>query len=428
MSLIMRYVAALPKRFVADCRGVTSTLMALSFMGMLGFAGLATEVGLWYVKKRSMQSAADSAAFSAAIALSTGNASTEAQSVAGTYGFVDGSGGTTVTVNNPPTSGPNTSASAVEVTISQPQTFTIARLFLSNALTIQARSVAVGASGNGCVLALDTANVTDDSLSGGATLNLSNCSLYINSVSTHALSMSGGARINALSAFITGNYSTSGGATLNTTNGTFTGVAPIGDPYANVSIPSYSGCNQTNFHLSGGASQTLSVGSSSVYVFCNGLNLSGGASLTLNPGIYVINGGSFNLSGGTTFNATGGVTIVLTGSTAAGYATANISGGANVSITAPTSGPTAGLAFFQDRNAPSSGTDSFSGGTTQTITGAIYFPHQAVNYSGGATAGGSNCTQLIAYTMTFSGGSTFNNNCAGVGTAAIGGGNSRIIE
>ena len=134
MSLIMRYVAALPKRFVADCRGVTSTLMTLSFMGMLGFAGLATEVGLWYVKKRSMQSAADSAAFSAAIARSTGLFQTEAQSVAGTYGFVDGSGGTTVTVNNPPTSGPNTSASAVEVTISQPQTFTIARLFLSNAL------------------------------------------------------------------------------------------------------------------------------------------------------------------------------------------------------------------------------------------------------------------------------------------------------
>ena len=197
MSLIMRYVAALPKRFVADCRGVTSTLMALSFMGMLGFAGLATEVGLWYVKKRSMQSAADSAAFSAAIALSTGLFQTEAQSVAGTYGFVDGSGGTTVTVNNPPTSGPNTSASAVEVTISQPQTFTIANLFLSNALTIQARSVAAGASGNGCVLALDTANVTDDSVSGNITVNLGNCSLYINSSSTHALNMSGGARINA---------------------------------------------------------------------------------------------------------------------------------------------------------------------------------------------------------------------------------------
>ena len=407
-------------------------LTALSLMGMLGFAGLATEVGLWYVKKRAMQSAANSAAFSAVIALAAGENSslfqTEAQSVAGTYGFVNGSGGTTVAVNNPPTSGPNTSQSAIEVIISQPLNFMIAQLFLNTPLTLQARAVAVGASGNGCVLALDTANVTDDSVSGGAKLNLNNCSLYVNSDSTTALQMSGGASINAVSAFITGNYTTSGGASLNTTQGTFTGVPPITDPYADVSIPSYSGCNQTNFSLSGGASKTLSAGSSGVYVFCNGLNLSGGASLTLNAGTYVINGGSLNLSGGTTFNATDGVTIVLTSSTGSSYATANISGGANVNITAPTSGPTAGLAFFQDRNAPSNGTDSFSGGATQDIVGAIYFPHQAVNYSGGTATGGSQCTQLIAYTMTFSGGSAFNNNCAGLGTTSIGGGNSRIIE
>ena len=121
------------------------------------------------------------------------------------------------------------------------------------------------------------------------------------------------------------------------------------------------------------------------------------------------------MSGGSTFNATGGVTIVLTSSTGSNYATADISGGTYVNITAPASGPTAGLAFFQDRNAPSNGTDSFSGGATQNITGAIYFPNQDVNYSGGTATGGSQCTQLIAYTMTFSGGSTFNNNCAGVG-------------
>ena len=433
MSLVFRNVVVLLKRFIANCRGVTSILTALSLTGMLGFAGLATEVGLWYVTKRSMQGAADAAAFSAGVAFAAGENSlfqTEAQSIAGMYGFVNGSGGTTVTVNNPPASGPNTSqSSAIEVIISQPQNLLIARLFLSIGPTIQARTVAVaGASGNGCVLALDTANVIDDGVSGGAELNLNNCSLYINSSSSQALQMSGGASINAVSAFITGSYSTSGGASLNTTKGTFTGVAPASDPYAGVSIPSYSGCNQTNFSLSGGTPLTLSAGSSGVYVFCNGLNLSGGASLTLNPGIYVINSGNFNLSGGTTFNATGGVTIVLTSSTGSNYATANISGGANVNITAPTSGPTGGLAFFQDRNAPSSGTDSFSGGASQNITGAIYFPHQAVNYSGGTATGGSDCTQLIAYTMKFSGGTTFNNNCAGAGTAAIGGGNSKIVE
>jgi hypothetical protein len=192
-------------------------------------------------------------------------------------------------------------------------------------------------------------------------------------------------------------------------------------------MPTYSGCNQTSFNLSGGVSKTISAGSSP-YVFCNGINVSGGSSLTLNPGIYVINGGSLNLSGGSTFNATGGVTIVLTSSTGSGYAIAAISGGATVNVTAPTSGSIAGIAFFQDRNAPSSGTDSFSGGATQNITGAIYFPNQAINYSGGSATGGSQCTQLIAFTITFSGGSTFKNNCSGVGTAVIGGGSSKIVE
>jgi Putative Flp pilus-assembly TadE/G-like len=51
----MCYVCA-AKRFVADCRGATSIFLALSLTGILGFAGLATDVGLWYVKKRAMQS------------------------------------------------------------------------------------------------------------------------------------------------------------------------------------------------------------------------------------------------------------------------------------------------------------------------------------------------------------------------------------
>ena len=97
-----------------------------------------------------------------------------------------------------------------------------------------------GANGNGCVIALDKADVTDVTDSGGTKLNLNNCSLYINSDDKYALNMSGGATINACSAFITGNYVTSGGASLTTPpagsscpagSGTFTGVSPISDPY-----------------------------------------------------------------------------------------------------------------------------------------------------------------------------------------------------
>jgi hypothetical protein len=75
------------------------------------------------------------------------------------------------------------------------------------------------------------------------------------------------------------------------------------------------------------------------------------------------------------------VTIIFTTSTGSNYATASISGGFIVPITAPTSGPLAGLAFFQDRNAPTSGSDSFSGGSTQNITGTIYFPSQNMTFN-----------------------------------------------
>ena len=92
-----------------------------------------------------------------------------------------------------------------------------------------------------------------------------------------------------------------------------------------------------------------------------------------------------------TASGTSGTTIVLTSSTSSGYATANINGGATLNLTAPTTGATMGLAFFQDRNAPTAGTsaNTFNGGGTQNIVGAIYFPNQGVTYAGGATTGGA---------------------------------------
>jgi len=95
---------------------------------------------------------------------------------------------------------------------------------------------------------------------------------------------------------------------------------------------------------------------------------------------------------------------------------------------APTSGPTAGIAIYQDRNAPTTGTDSITGGASQNITGAIYFPSQAVNYSGGGSVGGASCTQIVAYKITFTGNSNINSNCNGVGVATIGTSSGQLVE
>ena len=420
--------------FADDRTGATTLLIALTFTLLVGFAALGTEVAEWYSIRRSMQGAVDSAAYSAAMAkwngASTAAYTSEAKSVTASYGFTDEVAGAVVTVNNPPASGSHTAdANAVEVIVSRPQPLQLARMFLSGPPTLNTRAVAtLNAGGNACVLALDRSNITDVSDNGNTTLNFNSCNLYVNSPSNSALTLNGQATINANAAFISGNYTTSGQASLNTTVGTFTGAAPANDPYADVPIPSYSGCNQTNYSLTGNRSDSFSPGSSGIMVFCNGLSVSGGSSVTLAPGTYIINGGDFSIAGGSSISGSG-VTIILTGS-AGNYATASISGGANVNLTAPTSGPLSGLAIFQDRNAPqnTNGSNSFTGGTTQKITGAIYLPNQGVTFNGGTTTGGAACTQLVALTITFNGNAAFNNDCTGVGIRGAGSSFIQLVE
>jgi hypothetical protein len=408
-------------------------LTAMSLTTLLGFAGLGTEATLWYVAKRNMQGASDAAAFTATTASIAGQTSAQytaaAKAVAAQYGYVNGVNGITVAVNNPPTHGAFTgTASAIEVVITQPQQMLFSRLFLSSGVSVSARAVANstgggGGAGNGCVLTLDRGNVTDVIDVGTAALNISTCDLYVNASSSSALTLTGSAQINARAAYITGNYTRSGNSQFNTSQGINTGVNPIADPYANVQVPSYSGCNRTNTSLV--SQTTLNVDASTtggVYVFCNGLSMSGQTTLNLAPGIYVIDRGSLTLTGGSAINAPSGVTIILTSSTGSGYGTVSIAGGNTFNIGAPTTGPTAGLALFQDRSAPSTSSNSLSGGSSQTIQGAVYFPNEPVTYSGGTGNAPATCTQLVALRATFVGNSTLNSNCSGAGVASIGGG------
>ena len=69
-----------------------------------------------------------------------------------------------------------------------------------------------------------------------------------------------------------------------------------------------------------------------------------------------------------------GVTIILTSSTSGNYATVTIDNGATVTLSAPTSGTTAGIVFFGDRRASATNSNNFGGGAAVNITGAVYFP------------------------------------------------------
>jgi Flp pilus assembly protein TadG len=429
-------IAAWFGKLRADRGGAVMPVLALSLPIIIGFAGLGTEAASWYLTKRTMQGAADAAASTAAASLAAGTTSastlaTDAKSIAAHYNFVNGNSHTTVTVNYPPTSGTyQGSSSAVEVSISKQEPALLSSLFLSQGPTINAHAVALAnLTYEACVIALDNNNETAMTTSGNPNLSFPGCSLYANSPAAAALNLSGSASINAYKAYFVGNYS--GGGLTTTTNGIYTGVNPIIDPYRNVAVPAYSACDSANkYTLSAGQSATKSVGASGVYVFCKGVKLTGNSSLTLvGPGTFIIDGGAFDITSGSV-TATGGTTIILTTKLSGQpCATANITSGP-INITAPTSGSLAGIAIYKDRACVNhnSDDDKVTGNSTQNIVGAIYFPEQWIDYSGGSSTGGARCTQLIAWKITFTGTSGFQSTCADTGTRKLNLTGGQLVE
>jgi len=410
-------------RFLRDRRGNYAVITALLSPVLIGSAGLATEGGLWMYVHQSLQGAADSAAISAATQYSLNvNASldNQAQSVIATYGYTVGTAGTTVTVNRPPASGSYAGNNqAIEVIVTTQQSRLLSSLFSSGNVTLTGRAVAVpGNNGTGCVLSLNLTATGGVTSKGNSAINLNQCSVYDDSNDSGSALVNGGtATIDALSVNVVG--AISGGSGITTTQGTYVGISPIADPYANVPMPAVGACDYNNKTYK--TTVTIDPG-----VYCNGIQLNAGAVVTMNPGVYFIDRGSLQMAGGSTLQGTG-VTIIFTSSTGSNYADATINGGATLAITAPTTGPTAGLAFFGDRNMPISTTFKFNGGDFQTIGGAVYVPKGTLQYAGGNNAN-TNCTQVIGDTVSFVGNSLLKVNCSGSGTRPIGTSVAALVE
>ncbi len=399
-------------------------ITALGATALIGFTGLGIDVASWQVTLRKMQGAADQAVFAAAVASGAGetstNVTTDAKAVTASHGYVDGQSSVTVAVNQPPSQGSHTGdSSALEVVIQQPQPLMFTGLFLASPPTVTARAVAL-ASGNGCVFTLNPASTTGATVNGNTSVTLTSCSLYDNAAGSTAFTLVGGGSgshpFTASAAYVVGQISDGNNRFIGTEH---PGSAPTSDPYASLPL-SVSG---TNYNTD------IKAGSYSPGIY-KSITLKNSEAATLAPGTYYIEGGGVNIQGSATLSGTG-VTIVLTSSdgTGTGLWTSgsgvSITGSGSVSITAPTTGTYAGIAFYADRRFSCTGPSCnvFAGGNTQNITGAIYFPSQDVKYAGGAAsgaAGAAPCTQLIAYDITFTGDSNFRLNCSGYGTKTIG--------
>jgi Flp pilus assembly protein TadG len=384
-------------------------ITALALPVLLGAAAFGTEEGLLLYRHRDMQHAADSSAMSAAAAFSAGatNVTTQANSVAASYGYVTGSN-STVTVSQPPTSGPNRgNAQAVEVIINQSQPRLFSSLWSAAPVPVTARAVSIPQN-QSCVLALNRTANSAFSAQGSVNINLVKCDIDVDSRDSQAMSIGGSAQVSAQFVGVVGGIS--GSQNITTVNGTVTGYHIVGDPYANVVPPSFSGCNYTNY-------STHNVVTIAPGVYCGGISLGAGAIVTMTSGIYYLDRGSLTMNGSTSLTGVG-VTLVFTSSTGSNYANASLGGGATLNLVAPTSGTMSGIAIYGDHNMPVGTQFDFRGGNSQSIGGAIDLPKASVNWVGNATTQ-QPCTQLIADTVQFVGDSGLESKCAGYGTKLV---------
>jgi Flp pilus assembly protein TadG len=420
------------RRLRRDRSGATAITMAAMSTVLLGFAGAGIDIAMWETTKRHMQGAADQAVYSASVSanvgsggsscapgVAVGRACISAKGITAQMGFIDGQDGVTVAVNNPPTQGSyTTNNNAWEVIISQPQQMRLANLFLSSQPVAAARAVAMQSGSTVCMLILDPSASGALDLQGNPAISTPNCSIQVNSSSSSAVTSGGSGSISSNAVRIVGSspgYSFTGAAQMYAP--VTTGVSAMADPYAGRTIPSYTLLPCT---------PVPSIGSHATVVlvpgrYCSNINV-GSATLSLTPGIYYLDRATLSTNNGTIncplcVAGVTGVTIVLTSSTGSNWSTVSFSGNATIDLTAPSAGPTAGMVFFQDRNTPSNVTANLGGGSGQKFTGALYFPSVGLNYGG--NAGTQYCAQLIAKTVSFGGNSSFQSDCAGIGTLSM---------
>jgi Putative Flp pilus-assembly TadE/G-like len=307
-------------------------------------------------------------------------------------------------IQNAPASGPYAGNNrAVRVILSSQRPVPFFALFSSGSMNVSVEATAAYIyTGQYCVVSLETANVTGVIFAGNATTYLG-CGVISNARSTSAVTAGGSSTVTASPIAAVGGVPPS--ASYVGTTRLLPYSPPQPDPYAALPQPSVpTVCNNELRVQPNDAATTVQPG-------CyRGMDIKG--TVTLAPGTYVIDGGT--LSFGSQANVTAlGVTFILTSRTAASdpssIADVSINGGAQLNFSAPASGTYAGVLMYQDRRAPD-GSSQINGNSASSFQGGFYFPGRQLTFNG-TTGMQTQCLQLVARRVTFSGDSNIQNVC-----------------
>ena len=377
---------------------------ALSAVVLVGFAGLAVDMGILRYQKRVQQSAADAAAIAGATDLPS-NYRTGAVNAAAANGFTDNTAGgncgappanlavgsVNVGVCAPPIAGPHAGQQGyVEAYVSAGQPTFFMRILGVNKKTITARSVAsnnsTGTNGApyGCLYAIGSrGNPVQGMTLQGASILAPSCGIVDNGDYT-----SSGA-ITASSFGVSG-ANNGGEGSVTCTGGASTcpsfNSPAAADPLAAYTPPCSpcSGGSDISINRGGNFSGAGVRYARGTYTVSPGtyhaitISTRGGENVVFRPGSYVINGaGGLRVTGNANISGND-VSFYFTGP-----ATINVAGTPTLNLRAPASGQYAGMLMWQ---APADRANASLGGNgASQLNGILYFPSNQLSFAGNTT-------------------------------------------
>jgi Flp pilus assembly protein TadG len=390
--------------------GNVAITAALSLPMVVGGAGFGVEVGYDYYEQVKVQQAADAAAFSGAVELRRGSVDDAVQAAASTAATQNGetSATDTLTVLTPSSGAP---ANSVQASIARTEPRFFSGMFVRAPMIVAAKATAEFAStSSACVLALDPSASQAINFSGNTTSTFTDCVVMSDSISSSSINVQGSAQMTAPCAYAVGHVTLTSGAHLGCGSAQ-TGMGPVGDPFASFPMPPDTGPCQ-NFNGSGNWQPGHYCG--------NGVSIKGKTHMQ-GGGVYVIDGGlSANANADVDIHGSGGVTLVFYG----GSISLNCSSVWNIS--APTSGPYAGMLMVGARGSSAPSSVTINGDSSSSMTGNMYFANTPVSYLGNFT-GTNGCMHIVADTVQWTGNTTVSVNCSSYGMSTIPVGNVVLV-
>jgi Flp pilus assembly protein TadG len=396
------------KDLISSERGNVLIVGAAALPLLLGAVALSVDSVNLTLARRQLQRTADSGALAGAYAIV--QSQTVATAVNRDLLLNKDHTLKTTTIENAPTTGSHAGdMSAVRVVLQANRATPFMAIFNDRTPTIRVEATAaVIFNGKFCMVSLEDGNATGITFTGNSNVDLG-CGVATNSRATTGIACSGSTKV------VASPIAAVGGVPTCTAYATGTKLMPYSakqtDPFATLPVPNISGMNCTA-QIKVQPNDALTTVQPGCYK-----NIDINGKLNLAPGTYYVDGSVTNnsaFSAGAQAVVSGtGVTIVLTSKTpnvASTIAGLSINGGAQLNLKAPKTGAYGGVLMYQDPRATLGNTIQINGNSLTSYEGAFYFPRAYMTFNG-TTGMNTECLQLVARRLAFSGNSSVTNTC-----------------